>query len=109
MAIPDDEIRLEVIIRGDFVGALLELLGQHPEEPQRSAAGRNPKGKEPPVYLTVEAAAAILGVSAHTLEDWRWKRKGPPWIRISRSCVRYDQKVLQDWLASRSVQAIPKT
>jgi hypothetical protein len=41
-----------VIIRGDFVGALLELLGQHPEEPQRSAAGRNPKGKEPPVYLT---------------------------------------------------------
>jgi hypothetical protein len=109
MAAPDDEIRLEVILRGDFARALLELLGQPPEKPRQSAWDRNPKEKEPPVYLTPEAAAAILGVSVHTLEDWRWKRKGPPWIRISRSCVRYDQKVLQDWLASRSVQAIPKT
>ena len=65
------------------------------------------KPNAPAVYLGTEAAA-ILGASIHTLADWSWKRIGPPWIRISRSWVRYDQQALYDWLASRAVEEIPK-
>ncbi|BDU78156.1 helix-turn-helix transcriptional regulator [Mesoterricola sediminis] len=56
--------------------------------------------------LDTEAAASLLGVSRHTLEDWRWKRLGPPWIRISRSCVRYDLDALRRWLSEHTVEEI---
>jgi len=62
---------------------------------------------ETPVYLKPNSAAALLGVSPHTLEDWRWQRKGPPWIRVSRSCVRYDLARLQLWMAQRTIEEIP--
>jgi len=61
----------------------------------------------PFTLLDSEATAAMLGVSHHTLEDWRWQRKGPPFIRISRSCVRYDLARLQQWLTDRTIEEIP--
>lgn len=27
--------------------------------------------------LTTEEAAEVLGVSVHTLSDWRWRNRGP--------------------------------
>ena len=46
--------------------------------------------------------------SLSSLEDWRWKRLGPPWIRVSRSCVRYDLARLLSWLETRTIEEIPK-
>lgn len=59
-----------------------------------------------PTLLTTEQAAAILGASHFILETWRWKRLGPPWIKVSRSCVRYDLAKLTEWLTQRTVKEI---
>jgi predicted DNA-binding transcriptional regulator AlpA len=61
----------------------------------------------PFTLLNTEEAAALLGISRHTLEDWRWKRLGPPWIRITRSCVRYDLDALRQWLSEHTIEEIP--
>ena len=58
--------------------------------------------------LTTEQAAELLGLKACTLADWRWQRKGPPWIPLTRGCVRYDQAALEKWLADRMVHELPK-
>ena len=60
-----------------------------------------------PVLLDTEATAAMLGISPYTLADWRWKRLGPPWIRMSRSCVRYDLAQLKAWLTENTIERIP--
>ncbi len=60
------------------------------------------------VLMTTEQAAEFLGLQPCTLADWRWQRKGPPWIPVSRGCVRYDQATLQRWLTERTVYEIPE-
>lgn len=57
-------------------------------------------------YLKTSQAAELLGLSPCTLIDWRWQRKGPPWIAISRGCIRYDQDALEQWLEARTVHEI---
>lgn len=37
--------------------------------------------------LTTKQAAEMLQLSASTLEDWRWKRIGPRFIRVSGGCI----------------------
>jgi hypothetical protein len=59
-------------------------------------------------YLTTEQAAEILTLSMATLEDWRWQRKGPPFIRVSRGCIRYDETALFVWLDAQTITEIPK-
>jgi len=41
-------------------------------------------------------ASAILGVAVQTLRNWRHQRKGPPYLKISRS-IRYDLDDLQEY------------
>lgn len=58
-------------------------------------------------FLTTNQAAALLNLSPCTLVDWRWQRKGPPWVQVSRGCIRYDQESLESWLQSRTIYEIP--
>jgi len=51
----------------------------------------------PSPMLTLPEAAAYLRVSERTLYDWRWKRKGPPGIKVG-SLVRYLVADLDEWL-----------
>lgn len=55
-----------------------------------------------PVLLCQDDVASILGVSARTLEDWRLRGGGPPYIVISRRCIRYELTDLTAWLRGRS-------
>lgn len=57
-------------------------------------------------YLTCKQTAEILGVAEQTLAQWRYERKGPPFVRISKSCVRYDQLTLQTWLDFNTIKPI---
>ena len=41
--------------------------------------------------------AQLLGVSERTLEKWRRTGDGPPYIAISRRCIRYRLADLRDW------------
>lgn len=55
--------------------------------------------------ITTQQLAERLGVAVVTLETWRAKRIGPPWIPIStgtkRPAIRYSVADVDSWLASR--------
>ena len=50
------------------------------------------------VLLTEQQTADWLGLSIHTLRDWRWRKQGPPWVQISPKCIRYCVEKVQEWL-----------
>lgn len=55
--------------------------------------------------LNTAEAAAVLGVTARTLEVWRHtKRQLIPFLKIGR-LIRYRRRDLESWLASRLVDA----
>jgi predicted DNA-binding transcriptional regulator AlpA len=54
--------------------------------------------------LTPEDVAAITGLSVETLAQWRSQKRGPPYLKISRNCVRYRQSDLDGWVAERIVR-----
>jgi predicted DNA-binding transcriptional regulator AlpA len=55
------------------------------------------------LVLTQEQVAAMLQVSPRTLEDWRLRGGGPPFVKASRRCVRYPRAQLEAWIDSRTV------
>ena len=56
--------------------------------------------------LRQEQVAEMLQMSPSTLEDWRWKRLGPPFIRVSRGCIRYEEEDIKQWLDTLRVREI---
>jgi excisionase family DNA binding protein len=54
--------------------------------------------------LSTEEVAEQTGLSVETLAQWRSQKKGMPYIKISRNCVRYRQSDLDGWLAERIVR-----
>jgi len=61
-------------------------------------------GATPTRLLTAEEVAAQTTLSVETLAQWRSQRKGPPYVKISRNCVRYRQSDLDGWLVERIVR-----
>ena len=51
--------------------------------------------------LTEIDTAKLLGVSARTLQTWRYRGGGPQYVRISRTCVRYRREDLAEWIRDR--------
>jgi excisionase family DNA binding protein len=54
--------------------------------------------------LTADDVAEQTGLSTETLAQWRSQKKGIPYVKISRNCVRYRQSDLDGWLAERIVR-----
>jgi len=54
--------------------------------------------------LTPEEVAEMLGLSIDTLAQWRSQRRGIPFVKLSRSIVRYQQRDLESWLEARIVR-----
>lgn len=52
-------------------------------------------------YLTTKQAAVFLGKSRGTLDNWRCKDKGPPWIEDGR--IYYDIKDLIEYMTKHKV------
>ena len=50
--------------------------------------------------LTPPQVAQRLGVRLVTLADWRFRGRGPRWVRVGR-LVRYPSALLEAWLAER--------
>ena len=71
--------------RDDFLDDLLELLAERVAErvierlPPPPAPATPPQSAE---YLSTAQLAKLLGLSAGTLEGWRARGKGPPWVKI---------------------------
>lgn len=52
--------------------------------------------------LTPQEAAAYLGATVKTLENWRGTGAGPTYVKLSAKCVRYVQGDLDEHIrASR--------
>ena len=67
--------------------------------PPRSVTAREQGSR----LLRAEDVAEITGLSVETLAQWRSQRRGFPYIKMSRNCVRYRQSDLDSWLAERTV------
>ena len=59
-----------------------------------------------PIYLKTSQAAEIAQLAEQTLINWRYRRKGPPWIKVGGS-VRYEQGALYQWMAAQTHTEIP--
>ncbi len=55
--------------------------------------------------LNQKDAARFLGLSARTLESWRWRGQGPAYVRIGRNRVRYHRRDLEAFLDRNRVPA----
>lgn len=52
--------------------------------------------------LTVEQAARILKLKPDTLNQWRKRKKGPPYLQMVGT-VRYDKDALEVWVTENTV------
>jgi excisionase family DNA binding protein len=66
--------------------------------------GESPRSVAPSRLLSAEEVAEQTGLSVETLAQWRSQKKGMPYVKISRNCVRYRQSDLDGWLAERIVR-----
>jgi hypothetical protein len=48
--------------------------------------------------LSPARVAAMIGVQARTLRTWRYRSRGPAFVRFSRTCVRYDPADVAAWI-----------
>ena len=48
-------------------------------------------------------AAALVGLAPKSLANMRSRGGGPPYIRLSRTAIRYSRRALTDWLKERTV------
>jgi len=61
------------------------------------------------LLLTPSEVAQITGLSVETLAQWRSQRRGIPFVKVSRNCVRYRQSDLDRWLEERIVSVVVGT
>ena len=59
--------------------------------------------------LTPNEVAQITGLSVETLAQWRSQRRGIPFVKVSRNCVRYRQSDLDQWLEEHIVSVVAGT
>ena len=58
------------------------------------------RSPEQEIWLTQGELANKLGVTTHTLQDWRHAGRGPRYIDMGGRAVRYCWSDVQTWLAS---------
>lgn len=59
---------------------------------------------QPPRRLGAKQAAHLLGISMRTLADWRLKKCGPSYFKVSKTLVLYNEEELNRWLQKRRVE-----
>ena len=69
---------------------------QRPSRRRRRGATRDPQA-----LLNQRQAADLIGVSERTLECWRSRGGGPPFVKISRRAVRYRRQDIDQWVGER--------
>jgi predicted DNA-binding transcriptional regulator AlpA len=81
----------------------VQMIRRPPPDGPQSARKENAMADD---LLDQRQAAARLGLpSARTLEAWRSRGYGPPFLRLSPRLVRYRASDLEQWLAARVVGA----
>jgi len=82
----------------------------HPSKTPDPATGRSSQpinsprpepNEDPDSLIRQEEAALILGVSPRCLENFRYRGRGPSYVRISARCIRYRRSDLRDFIDER--------
>ena len=68
---------------------------------QQPKTTRDREPKTEPLLMNEKEAAELLGFAVRTLQTWRSRGGGPPFIRVSSRCVRYRREDLLAWIAER--------
>lgn len=55
------------------------------------------------ILLNEIKAANHIGVQQRTMQDWRQRKIGPPYIKLMNMAVRYDVADLDAWLDKQKV------
>jgi predicted site-specific integrase-resolvase len=58
------------------------------------------------VLLTQAEIADRIGRSPYTLQKWRQKGGGPPYIRMPNNAVRYPEEGLLEWIEAKKVTSV---
>ena len=61
----------------------------------------SPAQYNPDALIDEHRAAEFLSLNHRTLQQWRLRGTGPPFIRISSRCVRYRYRDLYAWVEER--------
>jgi predicted DNA-binding transcriptional regulator AlpA len=61
------------------------------------------------VLIDTDEAAQRMGISANTLQWWRWAKwpDQPPPVRVGKRGVRYRTSDIAAWIASRQTKVKP--
>lgn len=59
----------------------------------------------PERFLTTEQAADLFGLSTRALEARRARGDGPPFVRLSQTCVRYRLSDLEKYAEERTFRS----
>ena len=70
-------------------------------ETDRSSTWPDATADDHDALLTEQQAATLLNVNPRTLQKWRVKGGGPPFVRISRRCIRYRPRDIRHWAQNR--------
>lgn len=49
-------------------------------------------------------AASLTDLQPQTLANLAWQNKGPPYVRLSSRCIRYDRDELLAWMKAREIK-----
>lgn len=53
--------------------------------------------------MTSDEMCRYLNIGPGTARNWRTRGYGPTYVRISSRCIRYQRRVLDEWIAARAV------
>ena len=67
---------------------------------KRTGRPREPRDR----YLHEREAARLLGVTHRTLQKWRQRDSGPPYVRLTARCIRYSESAVIAWADSHTIE-----
>ena len=59
---------------------------------------------EEDILLTPDDVARMMRVSRRTVSTWRYRGKGPRYVRVTHNCVRYRMSEVRKWLNDKETR-----
>lgn len=56
--------------------------------------------------LTEQEAAKRLGLSRYTMQQWRFRGRGPVYIKLGGKAIRYSKNAIDDFIGSCVVEPV---
>ena len=54
--------------------------------------------------LNIDETADLLNVNRRLLDNWRWQKIGPPWVKFSGRMIRYRLSDITHWIEEQTVR-----